>query len=191
MNRLDRHDYILMARRKRRRAVDNRPRPWLWAGQSIGAIVLTALLAFLIVIAIGAATTYGIYTSYAAQLPDASVIEEQQDEFETVRIYDRTGEYLLYESIDPRPFRGDRRYVSLQEMSPWAYQASVALEDRNFWENPGINARGLLRLCLQFAGGGPRRFFHHPTAHQKYYHCPRRACATELCPQDQRSDSGA
>jgi penicillin-binding protein 1C len=143
-----------MARRKRQRAKANQPRPWLWAGQSIGALFLTTFLVIFVVVATGVATTYGIYTSYAAQLPDASVIEEQQDEFETVRIYDRTGEYLLYESIDPRPFKGDRSYLALQEMSPWVYKASVALEDRNFWENPGINARGLFRAFASNLQGG-------------------------------------
>ncbi len=154
MNRLNRHDYILMARRKRQRAKTNQPRPWLWAGQSIGALLVATLLVIMIVIAVGAATTYGIYTSYAAQLPDASVIEEQQDEFETVRIYDRTGQYLLYESIDPRPFKGDRSYMALQELSPWVYKAAVALEDRNFWENPGINTRGLFRAFTSNLQGG-------------------------------------
>ncbi|MCB0063774.1 MAG: transglycosylase domain-containing protein, partial [Caldilineaceae bacterium] len=154
MNRLNRHDYILMARRKRQRIQMNRPRPWLWTAQSIGAIFLVTLLVFVALGGVAVAATYGIYNSYAAQLPDASVIEEQQDEFETVRIYDSTGQYLLYESIDPRPFRGDRRYVTLQEMSPWVYEAAVALEDRNFWENPGINARGLLRAFVSNLQGG-------------------------------------
>lgn len=154
MNRLNRHDYILMLRRKRQRAYVNRPRPWLWAGQSLGAILLTILLVTTVIVGIGAATIYSIYTSYAAQLPDASIIELQQDEFETVRIYDRTGNYLLYESIDPRPFRGDRRYLDLRTMSPWVYQSAVALEDRNFWENPGINVRGLFRAFVSNMQGG-------------------------------------
>jgi len=154
MNRLNRHDYILMARRKRQRMHTNRPRPWLWAGQSLGAMLITILLVVGTVTAIGTATVYGIYTSYAAQLPDASIIELQQDEFETVRIYDRTGDHLLYESIDPRPFRGDRQYVDYSAMSPWVYQAAIALEDRNFMENPGINVRGLLRAFVSNAQGG-------------------------------------
>ncbi|MEZ4862025.1 MAG: transglycosylase domain-containing protein [Caldilineaceae bacterium] len=151
---MNRHDQILMARRKRQRVHANRPRPWLWVSQSLGALLLALLLGVGIVAAIGAATVYGIYTSYAAQLPDASIIEQQQDEFETVRIYDRTGNHLLYESIDPRPFRGDRRYMSLQEMSPWVYQSAVALEDRNFWDNPGINVRGLFRAFVSNLQGG-------------------------------------
>lgn len=54
------------------------------------------------------ASVFGIYTFYAAQLPDAGIIERQQEKFETIRFYDRTGKHLLYESVDPRPFRGDR-----------------------------------------------------------------------------------
>jgi penicillin-binding protein 1C len=154
MKRLNRHDTILMARRKRQRIYRNRPRPWLWASQSLGAILLLVLLVVGIVAGGGAALVYGIYTSYAAQLPDASVIEQQQDEFETVRIYDRTGKYLLYESIDPRPFRGDRRYIEYRNMSPWVYRSAIALEDRNFRDNPGINVRGLLRAFVSNLQGG-------------------------------------
>lgn len=154
MNRLNRHDYILMLRRKRQRLHTNRPRPWLWAGQSMGALLLTVLLAVGVLAGVGVTAAYGIYTSYAAQLPDASVIELQQDEFETVRIYDRTGKYLLYESIDPRPFRGDRRYVDVKSMSHWVYDSAIALEDRNFRENPGINVRGLFRAFVSNVQGG-------------------------------------
>ena len=154
MKRLNRHDTILMARRKRQRIHRNRPRPWLWASQSLSALLLLVLLAVGTLAGGGVALAYGIYTAYADQLPDASVIEQQQDEFETVRIYDRTGQYLLYESIDPRPFRGDRRYIEYRNMSPWVYQAAVALEDRNFWDNPGINVRGLLRAFVSNLQGG-------------------------------------
>jgi penicillin-binding protein 1C len=106
------------------------------------------------VAALSVATVVGVYRTYAADLEDASIIEEQQEEFETVRIYDRTGQNLLYESVDPRPFRGDRRYLALQELPPIVYQAAVALEDRNFWENPGINVRGLLRAFFSNLQGG-------------------------------------
>ncbi|OUC05122.1 hypothetical protein RY27_29175, partial [Litorilinea aerophila] len=143
-----------MLRRKRYRARANRPRPWLWAGQGMLAVVGSFLLMVGAFTGVGVATVVGIYNTYAAQLPDASVIESQQEEFQTVRIYDRTGRHLLYESVDPRPFRGDRTYIPLAEMSPWVPKAAVALEDRNFWENPGINVRGLLRAFVSMAQGG-------------------------------------
>lgn len=154
MNRLDRHDLIMMSRRKRMRAQTNRPRPWLWLGQSLGVLLLVVVLSAGTIFALGMVTVVGVYRTYAAQLPDAAIIETQQEEFETVRIFDRTGQSLLYESVDPRPFRGDRRYLAFNELPPVAYQTSVALEDRNFWENPGVNVRGLLRAFFSNLQGG-------------------------------------
>jgi penicillin-binding protein 1C len=151
---LDRHDRVFITRRKRARALNNQPRIWFWVGQSMLGMVSIMLATVLLVAGSGVAVVYAVYNSYAAQLPDASLIETQQEEFETVRIYDRTGQHLLYESVDPRPFRGDRTYVPLNEMSPWVAKAAVALEDRDFWENPGINVRGLFRAFVSNAQGG-------------------------------------
>lgn len=148
MNRLDRHDHILMARRKRQRAEANRPRVWLRIGQTLLVLLLFLLVTGITVTGVVAATVVGVYNEYAAQLPDVGIIEQQQDQFQTVRIYDRTGANLLYESVDPRPFGGDRRFLSLDKMSPWVWKAAVGLEDRNFWENPGVNVRGLLRAFM-------------------------------------------
>lgn len=154
MQRLDRHDRVLITRRKRARALQNKPRLWFWVGQSFLGIVGVVLASTALMVGSGVAVAFSVYNSYAAQLPDASFIESQQDEFETVRIYDRTGEFLLYESVDPRPFRGDRTYIPVNEMSPWVIKAAVALEDRDFWENPGINVRGLLRAFTSNLQGG-------------------------------------
>ena len=154
MERLDRHDRVMISRRKRLRARVNRPRPWLWLSQGIIAALLVIFLSVGLTAGVGLAAVYGIYTSYAAQLPDASIIEAEQDEFQTVRIYDRTGNYLLYESVDPRPFRGDRTYVPLAEMSPWGARAAGASEDRHYWEHPGVNVRGLLRAFISNLQGG-------------------------------------
>jgi membrane peptidoglycan carboxypeptidase len=154
MSQLNTHDRIFISRRRRTRRVSNRPRPWLWAGQGCVGIVAAVVVTIGLFVGVGVATAMGVYNTYAAQLPDAGIIETQQDEFQTVRIYDRTGNYLLYESVDPRPFRGDRTYVTLAEMSPWIPRAAVALEDRNYWENPGINMRGLLRAFVSNLQGG-------------------------------------
>lgn len=154
MSRIDRHGQILISRRKRQRAKDNRPRPWLRTGQALIVVVLAVVLLTVSMAGAGVALAVGVYNSYAAQLPDASIIEQEQDDFQTVRIYDRTGTNLLYESVDPRPFRGDRTFMPLTGMSPWVYQAAVALEDRNYWENPGINVRGLLRAFVSNLQGG-------------------------------------
>ncbi|MCL4828573.1 MAG: PBP1A family penicillin-binding protein [Caldilinea sp.] len=152
--RLDRHDTILMARRRRQRAEMTKPRIWLRLTQFLLAFVILVGISIATVSGVVAATVVGVYQEYAAQLPDVSVIEQQQDQFQTVRIYDRTGQHLLYESVDPRPFGGDRRFVTLDKMSPAIWQAAIALEDRNFFENPGINVRGLLRAFVSNFQGG-------------------------------------
>lgn len=143
-----------MLRRQRQRAIANRPRVWLRTGQALLAILLVVGAGVATVTGVVAATVFGVYNEYAAQLPDVSVIEQQQDQFQTVRIYDRTGTNLLYESVDPRPFGGDRRFVALDKMTPYVWQAAVALEDRSFFENPGINVRGLLRAFASNLQGG-------------------------------------
>jgi penicillin-binding protein 1C len=87
----------------------------------------------------------GIYSYFAQGLPDPSKIEIAQEAFETTKIYDRTGQHLLYEVFDPRPNRGDRTYVPLDQMAPLFRQATVAIEDRSFYENIGVNLEGLAR----------------------------------------------
>ena len=62
MQRFDRHERIVMHRRKRERAHNNRPRPWFWVGQGVAAIFLAVFLSVTAVVGAGAATVFGIYT---------------------------------------------------------------------------------------------------------------------------------
>ena len=133
MKKLDRHDYILVARRRRQRAVDNRPQVGKRIGQSLAVMLLSIAIAVTAVVGVAAGTVVGIYNNYAAQLPDVGLIEQQQDKFQTVRIYDRTGQNLLYESVDPRPFSGDRTYLKLDRMTDWVWKAAVALDCAWAW----------------------------------------------------------
>ena len=145
---------IRMERRRRERARAARTRPWFWFIQGTAALLIALFLLVVGAVGVAVASVFGIYTFYAAQLPDAGVIELQQEKFETIRFYDRTGRHLLYESVDPRPFRGDRTYMPLQEMAPAIIEAAIALEDHNYWENPGINVRGLVRAFVSNLQGG-------------------------------------
>lgn len=106
-----------------------------------------------VVAAVGAAA--GIYTYFAQSLPDPQQVQVVREEFETTKIYDRTGQHLLYEVFDPRPHRGDRTYVPLSEIPLVVQQATIALEDRSFYENPGVNIRGLLRALWNNLRGLP------------------------------------
>ncbi|MEZ4502854.1 MAG: transglycosylase domain-containing protein [Dehalococcoidia bacterium] len=71
------------------------------------------------------------------------------------RIYDRNGR-LLYEFVDE--LGGLRRPVPLSQISPWLIDATIATEDASFWNNNGLNVRGLARAAWEnFAplGGDP------------------------------------
>ena len=144
----NRTQQIILWRQKRRRHDRQRPHPWRWLFQ----FSLSGLAIFFLIFGGGALTATaaaaGVYVYFAQNLPDAAAIETEQEDFATVKIFDRTGQHLLYESIDPRPFRGDRTYLPLNEMSPWLAKATIALEDRSFYENPGINLRGLGRAFV-------------------------------------------
>lgn len=60
------------------------------------------------------------------------------------RIYDRNG-VLLYEYANA----GLRRVITLDEVSPSMVQATISTEDANFWENNGLNTRGLVRAAVE------------------------------------------
>ena len=62
------------------------------------------------------------------------------------RIYDRNGE-LMYEFVDE--FTGLRRPVPIEEISQWLIDATISVEDPSFYENSGLNTRGLTRAALE------------------------------------------
>ena len=119
----------------------------------VGILAFNLVIAFSFVfLSIGSAA--GLYSAYAQNLPDPTSIQTEQASYETVKIYDRTGKHLLYESIDPRPARGDRTYLGIAEIPQMVRDATIALEDRSFYTNIGVNPRGLGRAFLSNLRGG-------------------------------------
>ncbi len=111
----------------------------------VGCAVMIALaIVFSGIAGIGAAV--GVYAYFAQDLPDAGKIEVVSEDFETTKIYDRTGTHLLYEVFDPR--WGDRTYVTIDQIPVHVRNATIALEDANFYDNPGINLRGMTRAFV-------------------------------------------
>jgi penicillin-binding protein 1C len=109
----------------------------------LAALLFGGLLALLFT---GAGTVVGVYAYFAQGLPDPSAIERAQKDFETTKIYDRTGQHLLYEIFDPQ--WGDRTYLAINQIPVQMRQATVAIEDRTFYENPGVDLRGIARAAL-------------------------------------------
>jgi 1A family penicillin-binding protein len=105
---------------------------------TIGA-VLTAL------VTIGAATAAALYHSFTEDLPAVTAVSTRET-FKTTRILDRHGE-LLYELFDHTG--GKRTVVPLNDMGLLMKEAILAAEDATFYENAGVEPRGIARALWQ------------------------------------------
>lgn len=105
----------------------------------IGLIVTT--------LGVAAASAVTVYNYYAKDLPaPGEIVIQTQQQFKTTRIYDRTGQVLLWEIFDPQG--GNRTVVPLDRIPQNLINATVALEDRNFWTNPGFDPYGIARAAV-------------------------------------------
>ncbi len=119
-----------------------------------GAALMALFLFTVITLGLTLSAAATVYAAFTRDLPDPETVEATVTrDFETTRIYDRSGQYVLYEVIDPNA--GDRSWVKLEALPPYVPCATVAIEDRTFWENPGINPRGLLRALVSNLEGNP------------------------------------
>lgn len=89
---------------------------------------------------IGGIILLGAFAWYGRNLPDPSNLALRTNEAST-RIYDKTGEELLYE------IHGDRKRteVPFEEIPDAVKEATLVAEDRNFYTHPGFDIKGILR----------------------------------------------
>jgi membrane peptidoglycan carboxypeptidase len=144
---------VMITRRRRRRLMQQRPKYLLFLGYMLLAVIAIVFAGVAFIILSGIGSAYAVYDSFASQLPDPTAIETEQEDFETSKIYDRSGEILLYELFDP--YRGDRSYVILDDIPEFCREATVILEDKTFYDNPGFDPEGIGRAFYQNLQGGP------------------------------------
>jgi membrane peptidoglycan carboxypeptidase len=95
---------------------------------------------------IGLVVAGGIfYAGYAASFTAPSNVRINEPGG-GARIYDRNGN-LLYQFIDDR--EGLRQPIALSDVSANLIAATIATEDASFYDNPGINTRGLVRAAWE------------------------------------------
>jgi penicillin-binding protein 1C len=109
------------------------------------AILAVSMVVLFLLAASGAAIVYSVV---ASDLPNPTELRDRASSFETARIFDRNGE-LLYAQADPNA--GNRTYVPLSQISPYLIQATIATEDKRFYENPGFDIIGLTRAVIDAA----------------------------------------
>ncbi|HEV8656623.1 MAG TPA: transglycosylase domain-containing protein [Candidatus Limnocylindria bacterium] len=99
-------------------------------------------------LALGGVAAAAVFGYFAADLPaahDLATIPIPQ----TTKIWDRSGEHLLYTLEEER-----RELVSLDAVPQRMQEATIAIEDKSFWSNPGIDIGGIVRAMNANAASG-------------------------------------
>src|SRR3954464_9929980 len=143
-----------LARRQRhRRALQRRP-PGR-TGTAIGQVLLVLLVVLLaaggLLAGSGAVVAMGAYNHYAEGLPDpVAALTNIPFEQQTV-IYDRTGKIELARLGDLK-----RELVTFEQLPGEILDATTAIEDKDFWVNPGFDPAGIVSAGLDTVAGKPR-----------------------------------
>ncbi len=81
---------------------------------------------------------------YALQVPDPSILAVRHIN-ESTKIYDRTGEVVLYDVHGEEK----RTVVTWDEIPSSVKKATLASEDTDFYSHPGVDIRGILRALYR------------------------------------------
>ncbi len=91
-------------------------------------------------IVIGSISLIGLIAYYSKNLPDPNKLMDRAVPLST-KIYDRTGEVLLYDI-----HRNEQRtLVSLKDIPQSLIHATIVAEDRGFYQHKGFDLKGILR----------------------------------------------
>ncbi len=85
----------------------------------------------------------GVFAYYAKDLPSPGKLNARQV-IESTKIYDRTGEHLLYEIHGEEK----RTQISLSDMGKTIQAATVSAEDQDFYNHHGVQFKAIARAAL-------------------------------------------
>ncbi|MBA3943435.1 MAG: transglycosylase domain-containing protein [Herpetosiphonaceae bacterium] len=97
---------------------------------------------FVPTVALGAGAVY--YTNTAQLLSTRLDKLKTYRPFQPSRLYDRTGQ-LLYEFV----YQGRRDPVSLNQISPLLRNATISIENKTFYEDPGVDFVGIAKAAYR------------------------------------------
>jgi len=141
------HEFVLSARRALRRVFAQGDRLFVraarYAARHWRRLLLWGMSAGLLLC--------GFLFLWAAtlQLPDLSALETRRSE-QSVKIFDRTGEVLLYDLHD----KMQRTVMPLSDISPLIPQAVMSVEDPGYYTHAGVKPSAILRAVLTNASQG-------------------------------------
>lgn len=110
-------------------------------------LFIFCVIALIILTVVGGYKFYPMYTDYKEQIKDVVASSTPKDFRlqEPSFIYDANGDVLAKLTGDE-----DSSYLSYDEIPEYATNAFIAIEDRNFWENSGIDLKGIIRVGLNY-----------------------------------------
>ncbi len=90
----------------------------------------------------------GVFAYFSKDLPSPDKINDR-NVAESTKIYDRTGDTLLYEIHG----EAKRTLVSLDQVSDYVEKATISAEDKDFYRHFGFDPKGILRSLFLNAKG--------------------------------------
>jgi penicillin-binding protein 1A len=138
--RLDELDAFLALHHSRKRKRVHRQRRRRRAGTVVGIFI-----AVLLVLAVGAGVGAGVALSSSCSLSSLKPVDYGANSF----VYAADGSFL-----GTIPALRNRQPVALGRMSPWLPQATVAIEDRRFYQHGGIDYVGIARALWADVSAG-------------------------------------
>lgn len=112
-----------------------------WIKNHAKDIIIDASIAFF-VLGLVLVSVLFIWVS-TLEIPDLSSFDQRRI-LQSTKIYDRTGEVLLYDlHQDVR-----RTIVPFEDISPYIKSATVAIEDDDFYNHYGVDPRAIIRAAL-------------------------------------------
>jgi membrane peptidoglycan carboxypeptidase len=143
----------LARRQRRRRALARRPggRTGTTVATVAGTILASILVGGFVVAFVGLLVVVGTYNQYAAGLPEpARVLTAIKFEQQTI-VYDRTGKIELARLGDLK-----RELVDFDEIPNEVLDSTTAIEDKDFWTNPGFDPFAIISAGIDTVTGKPR-----------------------------------
>lgn len=102
-----------------------------------------------VAIIVGFFLTIGMFAYFRKDLPDIKDISGTRIGG-SITYYDRTGQTALWQDYDAVK----RIPVAEKEISPYMKQATIAIEDKNFYKHGAFDTRGIMRAAAHQATGG-------------------------------------
>ncbi len=114
-----------------------------WQNLNKKALFIKLLKISGIICLIGLFIVIGIFAFYAKDLPEPGKVNTRAID-ESTKIYDRTGTIILYDIHGEEK----RTIIPKEEIPDILKQATLALEDQNFYTHIGFDIKGLIRAVL-------------------------------------------